>query len=167
MKPAARIDARRPMNRNVPLMPMPLPMFLPMPSPASRPPVRARPLTLAAAFCLGAALSGCQALGGALGGSGGVMPATEVGPPPSLRSGLPGREARTADVDADGRAVATAPTKRLDLPKDKRDAARASGDGSRRIRRDEIEGSSAGGSSSSAMAPALTPGGGVGLGGKF
>lgn len=148
-------------------MPVPAPHLPALHLPASRPPICARPLTLAAAFCLGASLAGCQALGGVLGGSGGVMPATEVGPPPSLRSGLPGREARTVDVDADGRAIATAPTKRLDLPKDKRDAARASNDGPRRIRRDEIEGSSAGGSSSSAMAPALTPGGGVGLGGKF
>ncbi|TXM52135.1 hypothetical protein FV229_27095, partial [Methylobacterium sp. WL120] len=41
-----------------------------------------RPLALtAAALSLGAALAGCQALGGALGGGGGVMPAAEVGPP--------------------------------------------------------------------------------------
>ncbi|RZM01365.1 MAG: hypothetical protein EOP68_22110, partial [Sphingomonas sp.] len=71
----------------------------------------------ATALCLGAALAGCQALGGALGGGGGVMPAAEVGPPPSLRGALPGREARMANVDSDGRPLATAPTRTLDLPK--------------------------------------------------
>lgn len=127
-----------------------------------------RPLALAsAALCLGAALAGCQAIGGALGGGGGVMPAAEVGPPPSLRSGLPGREARMTNVDADGRPLATAPTRTLDLPKDRRNEARASNDGPRRIRRDEIDGEPTSGSSSSSMAPALTPGGSVGLGGKF
>ena len=127
-----------------------------------------RPLALtAAALSLGAALAGCQALGGALGGGGGVMPAAEVGPPPSLRSALPGREARMANVDADGRPLATAPTRTLDLPRDKRNEARVANDGPRRIRRDEIDGEPTAGGSSSSMAPALTPGGGVGLGGKF
>ena len=127
-----------------------------------------RPLALtAAALCLGGALAGCQALGGALGGGGGVMPAAEVGPPPSLRSGLPGREARMANVDADGRPLATAPTRTLDLPRDKRNEARAANDGPRRIRRDEIDGEPTASSASSSMAPAMTPGGTVGLGGKF
>ncbi|MCJ2006183.1 hypothetical protein ACFZ8E_22645 [Methylobacterium sp. HMF5984] len=127
-----------------------------------------RPLALTAtALCLGAALAGCQALGGALGGGGGVMPAAEVGPPPSLRGALPGREARMANVDSDGRPLATAPTRTLDLPKDKRNDARAANDGARRIRREEIDGEPTSGGSSGGMTPSLTPGGSVGLGGKF
>lgn len=134
-------------------------------TPASNP---LRPLVrVAAVLGLGATLAGCQAISGALGGGGGVMPAAEVGPPPSLRSGLPGREARMSNVDADGRPLETAPTRRLDLPKDKRNEARASADGPRRIRRDEIDGENGSGSSSSGMTPSLTPGGSVGLGGKF
>ncbi|WP_375463177.1 hypothetical protein [uncultured Methylobacterium sp.] len=136
------------------------------PSPASFRPRRPASV-IAAALCLATALAGCQALGGALGGGGGVMPATEVGPPPSLRGNLPGRAARTANVDADGQPLQTAPTRSLDLPKDKRNAARAGSDGSRRIGRDEIEGETASRSGSSGMTPALTPGGSVGLGGKF
>ena len=120
-------------------------------------------MAAAAVLCLGAGLGGCQALGG----GGGVMPAVEVGPPPSLRSGLPGREARAANVDADGRPIETAPTRRLDLPKDKRGEARASVEGPRRIRRDEIEGDTTSGGSSGGLTPGLTPGGSVGLGGKF
>lgn len=115
-----------------------------------------------------ALLAGCQALGGALGGGGGVMPATEVGPPPSLRGSLPGRESRIANVDADGQPLQTEPTRRLDLPKNAAGAGRSADAGTRRIRREDIEGNdtprqSAGGG----MAPALGSSGNVGLGGRF
>ncbi|MER2265606.1 hypothetical protein [Methylobacterium oxalidis] len=126
-------------------------------------PSRSLPSRACAAALLLAALSGCQALGG----GGGVMPASEVGPPPSMRSGLPNREVRTATTDADGAPLQTAPTRRLDLPKNARGEARAADAGPRRIRRDELEGGAEGGSSSGGMAPALSASGGVGLGGRF
>ncbi|WP_336487670.1 hypothetical protein [Methylobacterium nigriterrae] len=112
---------------------------------------------------LAASIGGCQALGG----GGGVMPASDVGPPPSLRSGLPAREVRTATVDPDGEPLQTAPTRRLDLPRNGRADARAADAGPRRIRRDEIEGTAEGGSSSGGLAPSLSPSGGVGVGGRF
>ncbi|GJD56408.1 hypothetical protein [Methylobacterium dankookense] len=121
------------------------------------------------AVCL-AALGGCQSVGGGLGqilgGGGGVMPAGDVGPPPSLRGSVPTRTAR-ADVDPDAGPPATAPTRRLDLPKNVRGETRAEAPAERRIRREELEGSAGGGSSSGGMAPALTPSGGMGVGGRF
>lgn len=125
------------------------------------------PLGRLLALCAIAGLGGCQALSGALGGGGGVMPATDVGPPPSLRSSLPNSRVRTSNVDADGQPLQSAPTRRLDLPKNARGETRAAATAERRIRREEIDGDTVGGTSSGGMAPALSPGGGVGLGGKF
>jgi hypothetical protein len=120
-------------------------------------------LLLTAALTAGA-LAGCQALGGTTG----VMPETDVGLPPSMRGTIPGREGRTASVDNDGRPLQTKPTRSLDVPKAAGTATRSADSGDRRIRRDELEGSGgAAGSSGGSMAPALTPGGSVGLGGKF
>ncbi|MGU3538766.1 hypothetical protein [Methylobacterium sp. A54F] len=116
-----------------------------------------------AAALVAASLAGCQALGG----SSGVMPASDVGPPPSLRSALPGRAMRTTSTDEEGQPLATRPTRQLDLPKNARGEARAADAGPRRIRRDEIEGGAEGGPNSGGLAPSLSPGGGVGLGGKF
>src|SRR4051794_7700730 len=106
---------------------------------------------------------GCQALGG----GGGVMPASDVGPPPSLRSGLAPREVRTASVDPDGEPLQTNPTRRLDLPRNARADARAADSGPRRVRRDEIEGPVEGGGSAGSLSPSLSPSGGVGVGGRF
>ena len=110
-----------------------------------------------------AALGGCQAFGG----GGGVMPASDLGPPPSLRSSLPSREVRSATTDPDGQPLQTAPTRRLDLPKNARGEARTAESGLRRIQRDEIEGAAAGGGSSGGLTPSLSASGGVGVGGKF
>ena len=55
-------------------------------------------LILAVSLAAGG-LAGCQALGG----TSGVMPDTDVGLPPSMRGALPGRQARTATVDDEGR----------------------------------------------------------------
>jgi len=127
------------------------------------PTTAAVPALVLATSLLAGALAGCQALGG----TSGVMPETDVGPPPSVRSALPGREGRTASVDDEGRPLQTRPTRSLDIPRSAGTATRSAEAGERRIRRDELEGSSAGGSGSGSMAPALTPGGNVGLGGKF
>lgn len=120
-------------------------------------------LVLAASLTAGA-LAGCQALGG----TAGVMPETDVGLPPSMRNAIPNRGARTASVDDEGRPLQTRPTRSLDIPRSAGSASRSADSGERRIRRDEIEGNDGrGGGSSSSMAPALTPSGSVGLGGKF
>ena len=111
--------------------------------------------------------AGCQSLGGALGGGGGVMPASDIGPPPSLRGSLPNRDTRSAAVDPDGQPLQTTPTRQLALPKNVRGEVRSADAGPRKISRDEIEGDTTSRSSGGGMAPALTPGGGVGLGGKF
>ncbi|WP_245930683.1 hypothetical protein [Methylobacterium radiodurans] len=135
------------------------------PSPASpAQPSRLTPTRIALLTACLAALGGCQALSG----SGGVMPAGDVGPPPSLRSSLPNRPVRGANVDEDGRPLQTAPTRSLDLPKNARGETRAAAQAERRIRREDIEGgNAAGGTSSGSMSPALTPSGGVGMGGRF
>lgn len=118
---------------------------------------------LGAAALVAALLGGCQAFSGGAG----VMPETEVGPPPSARGALPGRAVRTSQVDDDGAPLPSTPTRRLDLPKNVRGDARAADAGPRRIDRDELEGAQSGGrSSSNGLAPSVTPGG-VGLGGKF
>lgn len=111
-----------------------------------------------------ALLGGCQALGG----GGGVMPESEVGPPPSMRGAVPGARGRAAEVDPDGVPLQTAPTRRLDLPKTAGGVqSRASAADERRIRREDLEGGSDGRSGGGSLAPQMSPSGGVGLGGKF
>ncbi len=118
---------------------------------------------LGAAALLAASLGGCQAFSGGAG----VMPETEIGPPPSARGTVPGRPVRSAQVDDDGAPLPSTPTRRLDLPKNVRGEARAPDAGPRRIDRDELEGAGQGGrSSSGGLAPSVGAGG-VGLGGKF
>lgn len=117
-----------------------------------------------AALLAAVALGGCQALGG----GGGVMPAGDVGLPPSLRGTVPGQAGVAANLDDEGRPLQTAPTRRLDLPQNARGAARADAQSERRIRREDIEGSAqGGGSGGGSVGPAMTPGGGMGLGGRF
>lgn len=111
---------------------------------------------------LAAALGGCQALGGGAG----VMPESEVGPPPSMRGTVPGSSARNAAVDDDGRPLQTAPTRRLDLPKSAGGQTRAAAAEERRIRREDIEGNTEGRSGSGGISPTVGSGG-VGVGGKF
>jgi hypothetical protein len=124
----------------------------------------------ARSLALGAALAGLVAGCQALGGGGGVMPATEVGLPPSLRGSLPNRETRTAAVDENWQPLQTAPTRQLALPRSAGNATRTADSGERRIRREDLDGGNAavgGSGGSSAMGPMLSPGGSVGLGGKF
>ena len=121
---------------------------------------------LALATALAGLVAGCQALSG----GGGVMPDTQVGLPPSLRGALPNREPHNAGVDSEGRPLQTAPTRQLALPKSAGAATRAADAGDRRIRREDLDGGNAavaGSGSGSAMGPMLSPGGSVGLGGKF
>lgn len=116
-----------------------------------------------AAALLAAGLAGCQALGG----GGGVMPESDVGPPPSMRGSVPG-QFRTSSVDEDGKPIATTPTRRLDIPKNAGVATRTAEAGPRRISRDEIEGAETGPrGSSGGLTPSLTGSGGVGVGGSF
>ena len=117
-----------------------------------------------ATVLLAAVLGGCQALGG----GGGVMPATDVGPPPSMRSSVPNAAgARSARVDPDDAPLQTTPTRRLDLPRSAGGAARTTASEERRIRREDLEGSADSRSSSGGgMTPSLGTGG-VGVGGKF
>ncbi len=119
-------------------------------------------LVLAASLVAGA-LAGCQALSG----TSGVMPETDVGLPPSMRGALPGREARASSVDEDGRPLQTNPTRQIAIPKTAGAASRSADTGDRRINRDELAGGGGSGGGGSSMAPALTAGGNVGLGGKF
>ncbi|MEE7485662.1 hypothetical protein [Methylobacterium oryzae] len=110
-------------------------------------------------LALGAALAGLVAGCQALGGGGGVMPATEVN-----------REPHNAAVDADGQPLQTAPTKQLAIPRAAGGATRTADSGERRIRREDLDGGNAavgGGGGGSSMGPMLSPGGSVGLGGKF
>ena len=121
------------------------------------------PSRLCAAALLAASLGGCQALGG----GGGVMPESELGPPPSMRGSLPNRATRSAQVDDDGAPIATRPTRSLELPKNVRGETRTADTGPRRIRREEIDGEPTAPSSSGGLAPQMGAGGSVGLGGKF
>jgi hypothetical protein len=122
----------------------------------------------ARSLALGAALVGLVAGCQALGGGGGVMPASDVGLPPSLRGSLPNREPRNAAVDPEGQPLQTTPTKQLAIPRSAGGATQSAGAGERRIRREDIEGGNASsGSGSNSMGPMLSPGGSVGLGGKF
>ena len=116
-----------------------------------------------ATVLLAAALGGCQALSG-----GGVMPESDVGPPPSMRGSVPNAAGpRSARVDPDGNPLQTTPTRRLDLPRSAGGATRSASSEERRIRREDIEGNSEGRSGSSGgVAPSLGSGG-VGVGGKF
>ena len=119
---------------------------------------------------LGTALSGLVAGCQALGGGGGVMPDTQVGLPPSLRGALPNREAHNEGVDTEGRPLQTAPTRQLALPKSAGAGTRSADAGDRRIRREDLDGGNAavaGAGGSGSMGPMLSPGGSVGLGGKF
>ena len=119
---------------------------------------------------LGTALAGLVAGCQALGGGGGVMPDTQVGLPPSLRGALPNREPQNAGVDSEGRPLQTAPTRQLALPKSAGAGTRTADAGERRIRRDELDGGNGavgGSAGGGAMGPMLSPGGSVGLGGKF
>jgi hypothetical protein len=128
------------------------------------PPIARRaafPRLCALAF-LAASLGSCQAFSGGAG----VMPETDIGPPPSARGTVPGKTIRNAQVDDDGAPLPSTPTRRLDLPKNVRGEGRTADAGSRRISRDELEGTQSGGSSSGGLSPSVTPGG-VGLGGKF
>ncbi|WP_264050726.1 hypothetical protein [Methylobacterium flocculans] len=119
----------------------------------------------ACAVALIAALAGgCQALGG----GGGVMPETDIGPPPSMRGAVPGpQRGRAAQVDADEPVAQTAPTRRLNLPNSGGGQTRAAANEERRIRREDIEGETTSRTSSGGLAPQMSQGGGVGLGGKF
>ncbi|MCJ2082741.1 hypothetical protein [Methylobacterium sp. J-090] len=117
-----------------------------------------------ATVLLAAALGGCQALGG----GGGVMPASDVGPPPSMRGSVPNAAGpRSARVDPDDAPLQTTPTRRLDLPRSAGGAARTTASEERRIRREDLEGTAESRSSSGGgMTPSLGSGG-VGVGGKF
>ncbi|MFC6789549.1 hypothetical protein ACFQE0_07910 [Methylobacterium komagatae] len=121
------------------------------------------PALLLAVSLAAGGLAGCQALGG----TAGVMPETEVGLPPSLRGAMPNRQAHSASVDEEGRPLPAAPTRNIAIPKNAGSASRSADASERRIRREDLEGSDGRSGSSSSMAPALTPGGAVGLGGKF
>lgn len=107
-------------------------------------------------------LGGCQALSG----NSGVMPVSEVGPPPSMRGAMPDRVARASEVDPDGVPLQTRPRRPIALPKSAGAGSRTTAQ-ERRISRDEIEGSDEARSGSGGMTPQISPGGGVGLGGKF
>lgn len=119
-----------------------------------------------AAALLAAGLGGCQMLGG----SSGVMPDSEVGLPPSERSAMAGRQFRPNAVDADGAPTATNPTRQLALPGSNRGGGASADAGARRISREELSGGNAvggGGGGGGSVGPALTPGGGMGMGGRF
>lgn len=120
--------------------------------------------SLALAASLAGLVAGCQALGG----GGGVLPATDVGLPPSLRGTVPGREARNGNVDADGQPIQTAPTKPIVLPKTAGSGSRTADASERRVRREDLEGGGGDGrGGAGSVGPTLSPGGSVGLGGKF
>lgn len=121
------------------------------------------PSRLGALALLAASLGGCQALGGGAG----VMPESEIGPPPSMRGSVNGRQ-RSAAVDDDGQPLPTAPTRQLALPKTIQGATRTADTGERRINREDIEGADTrrGGGGGGSLGPAMNNGN-VGLGGKF
>lgn len=113
---------------------------------------------------LGSGLGACHLLGG----GGGVMPESEVGLPPSMRGAVKNAPTRTAAVDDDGRPVSSDPSRQLALPKNVKGETRNAEAGPRRINREDIEGADTGrGGRGGGMAPTLTPGGGVGMGGRF
>ncbi|MBD8907455.1 hypothetical protein [Methylorubrum zatmanii] len=122
-----------------------------------------KPSRYCIAALFAASLGGCQALGG----GGGVMPESDLGPPPSARGTLPGRPLRSVQTDEDGAALSVAPTRRLELPKNIRGETQTADTGPRRIRREEIDGETTAQSSSGGLSPQMSSGGSVGLGGKF
>lgn len=128
--------------------------------------------TLCAAMCLATVLAGtlggCQGIGNALGGGGGVMPTSEVGLPPSMRGSVKGAPTMTATVDDDGQPVRSGPARQLALPKTVQGENRSADAGPRRINREDIDdGVTSGRSSSGGLTPQMGSGGSVGLGGKF
>ncbi|MBX9932241.1 MAG: hypothetical protein K2Y56_11995 [Methylobacterium sp.] len=120
-----------------------------------------RALLLAA--LTGGLAGGCQALNG----GGGVMPVSEVGPPPSMRTAMPDRAGKAAEVDPDGVPLQTRPTRQIALPKTVAGASDRTAAQERRIRRDEIDSPEEARTSSGGLAPQLGASGGMGLGGKF
>lgn len=129
------------------------------------------PSRVCAVALLAASLGGCNAISNVIGGGSGVMPESDVGLPPSMRGAVKGADApkRAATVDDDGEPLPSAPTRQLALPKTIKSDTRSADAGPRRIDREDIEGADTGSrrSSSGGMGPAMTPGGGVGMGGKF
>lgn len=114
------------------------------------------------ALAIAAALGGCQALSG----SSGVMPESEVGPPPSMQGKVSGRQ-RSAAVDEDGQALPSNPTRQLALPKTVGGASRSAEAGPRRINREDLEGADTGrGPGGGSVGPTINNGN-VGFGGKF
>ncbi|MCF4124427.1 hypothetical protein [Methylobacterium sp. SyP6R] len=98
-----------------------------------------------------------------LGQVGGVLPAGDVGPPPSLRGDvkLPARSS------GDLAQAATEPTRRLNVPSSTRGGDTLTAQ-PRRIRREDIEGEGGpSGSNGGSLSPTMGSGGSVGLGGKF
>ncbi|GJD53622.1 hypothetical protein OPKNFCMD_6399 [Methylobacterium crusticola] len=104
-----------------------------------------------------------------LGQTGGVLPASDVGPPPSLRSDVrtPGRSATPSQVDPE-RVMPSEPTRRLNVPTTARAGDGSPAAGTRRIRREDLEGATEGGSASGgSLSPTMGSGGSVGVGGRF
>lgn len=131
------------------------------------------PSRACAVALLAASLAGCQSMTNAISGAGGVMPDTEVGPPPSMSGALKNSPRRTAsNVDEDGAPMATSPTRQIALPKNAAAAGgRTAEAGQRRINREELDGGNGainrGGGNSLGFSPSVTPGGGMGMGAKF
>ncbi|WP_407519215.1 hypothetical protein [Methylobacterium oryzisoli] len=111
-------------------------------------------------------VAGC--ISNPLGQTGGVLPASDVGPPPSARADLraPARGVTPSQADPD-RVMPTQPTRRLDVPTTARGSGTAGAETTRRIRREELEDAGPSRSTSrGGLAPTMT-GGGVGVGGSF
>ncbi len=128
----------------------------------------ARAVALLASLAL--ALGGCQSVSNFLSGSSGVLPDSDIGPPPSMRGEVKSQTTGVPNVDEDGRPLPSTPTRQITLPKTVGGAARNNDVAARRINRDEIDGGNAvpgGRGGSGSMGPTMTQGGGVGVGGKF
>ncbi|ACA15558.1 conserved hypothetical protein [Methylobacterium sp. 4-46] len=117
-------------------------------------------ISLAAAAAL---LGGC--VNNPLSQTGGVLPAGEIGPPPSARADLrtPARSAAATDPD---QVVASEPTRRLNIPTAARGAGGADSQ-ARRIRREDLEDYKPSGGGGGGLQPSLGSGGAVGVGGRF
>ncbi|TGE02388.1 hypothetical protein [Methylobacterium nonmethylotrophicum] len=99
-----------------------------------------------------------------LGQVGGVLPAGEVGPPPSLRGDVKAPARSSGDLAQ----ATTEPTRRLNVPTNSRAGSDTLSAPPRRIRREDIEGEGgSSGSGGSSLSPTIGSGGSVGLGGKF